>query len=306
MFDNSQFWKKVQGQGANSYTQTASIHLQDFLTGASTVFLKKDGLSVMKLTLLVWVSCLALAAVSARGQGTFQNLDFEAAHNLPPPCGYVAATNALPGWPAFSGTNLLSAIPYNACTALPQVGLYGPDNFNVLLWNGGSISQSGMIPTNAASLLFNGNWSSLTPLGVYLGGRSLSYTAIATGPIYTLYGADISAFAGQTVTLAFSAEAGRNLYAIDNIEFSVQAVPEPATLALVGLAGLFFATRLIRWGAAFKTLSRSVRSGFQEFNIARFTHRELATDKVTGPNPGGPRQFPIRTPLATRVGQFRC
>jgi len=29
-----------------------------------------------------------------------------------------------------------------------------------------------------------------------------------------------------------------------------------------------------------------------------------APNKITGPNAGGPRQFPIRTPLAARVGQF--
>jgi len=28
-------------------------------------------------------------------------------------------------------------------------------------------------------------------------------------------------------------------------------------------------------------------------------------NKITGPNAGGPRQFPHPTPLAARVGQFR-
>ena len=28
------------------------------------------------------------------------------------------------------------------------------------------------------------------------------------------------------------------------------------------------------------------------------------SNKITGPNAGGPRQFPIPTPLAARVGQF--
>ena len=46
---------------------------------------------------------------------------------------------------------------------------------------------------------------------------------------------------------------------------------------------------------------------------AVFPHRGLAphqfapmsgAHKITGPNAGGPRQFPIRTPLAARVGQF--
>jgi hypothetical protein len=32
--------------------------------------------------------------------------------------------------------------------------------------------------------------------------------------------------------------------------------------------------------------------------------RTTTANKVTGPNAGGPRQFPIRTPLAARVGQF--
>ena len=27
-------------------------------------------------------------------------------------------------------------------------------------------------------------------------------------------------------------------------------------------------------------------------------------NQITGPNAGGPRQFPIRTPLAARIGQF--
>jgi hypothetical protein len=27
-------------------------------------------------------------------------------------------------------------------------------------------------------------------------------------------------------------------------------------------------------------------------------------NQITGPNAGGPRQFPIRTPLTARVGQF--
>jgi hypothetical protein len=30
----------------------------------------------------------------------------------------------------------------------------------------------------------------------------------------------------------------------------------------------------------------------------------FAPNKITGPNAGGPRQFPTRTPLAARVGQF--
>jgi hypothetical protein len=30
----------------------------------------------------------------------------------------------------------------------------------------------------------------------------------------------------------------------------------------------------------------------------------MTPNQVTGPNAGGSRQFPIRTPLAARIGQF--
>jgi hypothetical protein len=38
--------------------------------------------------------------------------------------------------------------------------------------------------------------------------------------------------------------------------------------------------------------------------MATTHYRPLPSNKITGPNAGGPRQFPIWTPLAARVGQF--
>ena len=52
--------------------------------------------------------------MSARGQG-FLNLNFESAYNLPgnPGSGVpVSVTNALPGWTAYDGPNLLANIYY--------------------------------------------------------------------------------------------------------------------------------------------------------------------------------------------------
>ena len=40
-----------------------------------------------------------------------------------------------------------------------------------------------------------------------------------------------------------------------------------------------------------------------DFNPFR-TAPMLGTHEITGPNAGGPRQFPIPTPLAARAGQF--
>lgn len=196
---------------------------------------------------------LTLGAAPTRGQGTFQNLDFEAAQVVFIDLGnrYIATTNALPGWSAFSGTSELPTIAYNWFTAFPDVGLYGSNSlaiagtFGVLLRGDGSITQTRLVPTDAESLLFKGSWTSLTPLNVSLGGQSLSYTIISNTPAYTFYGADISMLAGQTATLTFSAPS-LSAYVIDDIQFSAQAVPEPYSMALLLCGGLLLAGHLLR------------------------------------------------------------
>ena len=192
---------------------------------------------------MAWLSGTIIVVVSARSQGTFQNLGFEAARIILVNNSLhdIATTNALPGWSAFFGANQLSTITYNDAAAIPRVGLYGSnafgfiESFTVLLNNGGSISQTGLVPTNAESLRFKASQPGLTPLSVSLGGQSLSYTAISSGPNYTLYGADISRFAGQTASLTFLSP---SLDFIDDIEFSPQVIPEPSSLALCLCGGL--------------------------------------------------------------------
>lgn len=202
------------------------------------------------LTAYLAAACVALTA--ARGQSTFQNLDFESAHNLnlSGPGGSVAVTNALPGWSAFSGTNQLSAIYYNDFAIVHPVALYGSNSmvisglFTVFLYNGGSIRQTGLVPGDAESLFFKRRGNRPTLLEISLGGQSLSCTAIFSGPDYTLFGADVSAFAGQTASLTILSP---GLDFIDDFEFSPQIIPEPSLVSLLSLGGLLLATnRLIR------------------------------------------------------------
>jgi hypothetical protein len=67
---------------------------------------------------------------------------------------------------------------------------------------------------------------------------------------YTVYGADVSAWAGQTAQLSFTTFAenphqnNQYLY-LDAIQFSTQSIPEPSTFALAGLGSLFVGFR--RW-----------------------------------------------------------
>ena len=198
----------------------------------------------------VVTAILALGPPRTHSQGNFQNLDFEAARIVLNP--NLATTNALPGWSAFSGTNELASIPYNQFSIVPEVGLYGSNsfvviggNFDVLLSQDGSITQTGLVPDDAASLLFKGSWTSLTPVSVSLGGLNLSYTSISNTPEYTLYGADISMFAGQTASLKFFS-ASLSLYFIDDVLFSSQAIPEPSSLALLGFGAVLLAGHVFR------------------------------------------------------------
>ncbi|HEV2352724.1 MAG TPA: hypothetical protein VGR89_00640 [Puia sp.] len=190
-------------------------------------------------------SVIVLGASLAAGQ-SFINLDFEGAADLPPYSGLGATTNLLPGWSAFVGAMPASNVLYNAFNASPAVELLGsnalvPDgNFCVSLAGGGSVSQTGTIPTDAESLLFDAlpNNSS-QPFFVSLDGQDLSYFALSNsissyGHAYTIYGANISAFAGDEETLAFSVHIGGG--SLDDIQFSTMIVPEPPAISLILLS----------------------------------------------------------------------
>ncbi|HEY5043104.1 MAG TPA: PEP-CTERM sorting domain-containing protein [Verrucomicrobiae bacterium] len=196
------------------------------------------------LTLLVWLSTMMAIVPTLLGQG-FINLNFEAAKIIfNQNSGFIATSNALPGWSFFLGTNQLSAVDYNDYAVAHTSGLVGSNslvlngNFSASVDGNDSISQTGLIPNGSESLLFNATSSSFL---VSLGGVNLSYATISTGAnsfgqSYSVYAANISGFAGQTETLTFSSPSG--IYAVlDNIQFSPVAIPEPSAISLIFLGG---------------------------------------------------------------------
>jgi hypothetical protein len=217
------------------------------------------------------VSLLALTTLIpaiGHAQGTFQNLDFEDAVIVPDPlnpyCPYaVYANQAIPGWTAvglFSPSDIFYIYVSGGATSVSLLGTEGgirgvfsplDGAFSVLLCGGAtlptgaSISQTGLVPADARSILFKA-WG-FTPfhtLFVSLGGQNVSFSAISTGPGYTLYSGDISAFAGQTEQLTFSTPLGvKNYWKIDDIQFSSRSIPEPSTLGLLALGALAIAWR---------------------------------------------------------------
>jgi PEP-CTERM motif len=225
-----------------------------------------------KIIAIVIHSVVLAVGMSSQAQGTFQNLNFEQADPIsagnPLEPYLVTAASALPYWTVTFGGVQQTDIFYNDPSAgSPMVTLLGPGDvyyngpidgdYSVLLQGGeepfvpASISQTGLIPAGTQSLLFEAVrlGAPVGQLQVLVGNQSLALTEVGTGPNYTLYGASISAWAGQTEELTFSAltsNSGQNNLEIDDISFSPNAVPEPSTWALLLMAGAAFGVRCWR------------------------------------------------------------
>jgi len=207
-----------------------------------------------------------------RSQGTIQfvNLDFESPVtplNPNDPTG-VPIANALPGWVGYVGTGQVNRVFYNTIAiASAAISLQGPEssmtpidgNYSVFLQAASpsapppgvaGIAQSGEVPANAQSLVF---FASLTSLQVTFNGQSVPFMSLGNGPNYTIYGGDISAFAGQTGELRFTclqlgSGAGSAFAYLDFISFSPVPIPEPNAFGLFAMGGLLLGWRFVRKG----------------------------------------------------------
>jgi hypothetical protein len=210
---------------------------------------------------------LILLCQDGQAQG-FINLDFERATIVQNPSSpgapyAVYARNAIPGW---IPTSILGAddIIYNTsalgATTVSIFDIKGPapiieGEYSIQLFGGqgvptgASISQTSLVPVDAESILFKAKYSGLPggTLLVSLGGQNVSFSAISPGPNYTLYGGDVSAFAGQVQQLMFTAPPGVNNYwELDDIQFSNIAVPEPRVFVLFASYALLLGWRVLR------------------------------------------------------------
>ncbi len=193
--------------------------------------------------------CLAvvLTGVCAFAQGTFQNLDFEQANDVPLPDGLLLTVDAFPGWTVYASSvpqqfvsldGIVEGLTVAALAATPGLVLDG--NFSAMLAGSGlgtanaSIGQSGVIPAGTESLRFlaSGLFS------VSFAGHPLQLQDLGTGLSFgEFYGADVSAYAGQSGQLLFQAGPG-GIYEIDDISFSAQPIAEPGVLSILGLGAL--------------------------------------------------------------------
>jgi hypothetical protein len=110
-----------------------------------------------------------------------------------------------------------------------------------------SLRQTSLVPVAAESLqfraLFNANGGNGSYFSVSLGGQTLSLVSLVAGTNYTVYGADIHDWAGQTAELAFTSHTNLQWYIpgylyLDSIQFSSQPVPEPSIAGVWGIGAL--------------------------------------------------------------------
>ena len=192
---------------------------------------------------------------------SFTNLNFEDTSitpaNPPGTVTFYATSVAIPGWAAYLGEVGQSIIPNDgistggAVVSLQDTNAISPyaaiqGNYSVLLQGPSttsgsdpttaSIGQTGTIPNTAQSLTFYlGNLYGT--FQVSFNGQTLSFMDISNTLNYTIWGANISAYAGQTGQLLFSAPIHSGAV-LDDIQFSSLPVPEPAEFALAVLGAL--------------------------------------------------------------------
>jgi hypothetical protein len=232
-----------------------------------------------KLISIIFTAALLSLAESGFPQG-FTNLNFESATIVQTGGSSVQFNQAFPGWTGTVGGvqqtlalyndvyldtagiaiidhNWTNSAAYNNGGGYPPISGLIQGNYTAILMSGNTsganpqpadttLSQTSLVPIGIQSLQFKAYeaFDSLGSFAVTLGGQTLSLTTLGTGADYTLYGANVSQWAGQTAQLAFTAF-GENphvddeyLY-LDSIQFSTQSVPEPSAFALAALGALF-------------------------------------------------------------------
>ena len=198
----------------------------------------------------------------------FVNLNFESANVPVVPAGQlgtnVLVSQGIPGWTAYEGLMQVSQIGHNDVSlGGPYLSIQGPQwnsaqilvgNYTMLIQGsfGGApsgsaaIGQSGLVPIATQSLQFISNPGS--NFQVTFNNQIIPIIPINSFPNFTLFGGDISLFAGQSGELRFTGLAnGGGL--LDSIIFSASSIPEPSIYSLLGCGVLLF-------GAARATFKR--------------------------------------------------
>jgi hypothetical protein len=239
-------------------------------------------LAVVKGGSKIFSLVLFLAGAQAGISQNFTNLDFEDAtivrDTQVPIANAIYASDAIPGWTAYVNGTARAFISYGGQSS-GEIELIGTNtitkpvqgDYSILLRGGvtgfpagnitAAIGQTGLVPLSTESLTFWGEFRGKLSFG----GQTLAYSVIGKTADYNIYGANISAYAGDNGQLLFSTVPNPNAPGelggtIDNIQFSTVPVPvpEPGEMALMASGVLVFLG--VRRNAPFV----SVQKGLQE------------------------------------------
>ena len=198
-----------------------------------------------------FLTTLLIGTTVGFSQG-FVNLNFENATFVSDPLsGYypsaVYASNAISGWTAYvAGSPVADIFSNNVYLSGGCVTIVGTNwifpriQGDYFIWlvgdhdsqylNSAAIGQTAQIPLTARSLTF---WGNVGLSDVSFNGQITGLSVIGSTANYNIYGANISAFAGQTGQLLFTTIPG-GVDMIDNIQFSDSPIPEPSDISLIG------------------------------------------------------------------------
>jgi len=209
----------------------------------------------------------------------FANLGFEDGQiPIPPIHPLQPADLVLPGWTARMGDNVLSEVGFGGnlsehgnvtvnfdspafegrfglhLSGGPELGTAGPKV-------PASVSQVGLIPANARSLIFDGVISGGSVTEIRLDGTLVPLNLIASSPEKFTYALDVSPFAGREVELRLMNYAPPDQLTggayIDTLRFSsTVVVPEPASWLLLSLGFSLWLVCSGRIGTHFCSKSR--------------------------------------------------
>ena len=193
------------------------------------------------------ISILLLAICQNAWAQGFANLDFESARSVFN--GYqLSVTDAFPSWTvvapfvahddiSLSGGSISIFDTNPPPSMMPIQGKYfvelvgsGPNpNYGPI-----SLGQIGQIPVGTQSVSY---WGIDEGMQITFAGQPLTFVETGSTANYSIYAAEISAYAGQTGQLLFTASPGSGGF-LDNIQFSSSPIPEPSELTLAVLGAL--------------------------------------------------------------------
>jgi hypothetical protein len=192
------------------------------------------------------------------GDGTFQDLSFGSATLvfINGSSGLIEPGPAFPGWSVSVGGAPPPWVLYNNfTTGASAVDLLGPSPpvaggpYSAVLQGGvggtAEIQQTGVVPAGANSIQFHSGTYPFYPptvisFGLLANGQPLNLIPLSTANNIWIYGADISRYAGASVSLEFYSlgDVSSGEFELNDITFSSQVIPEPSEVVLFGIGGL--------------------------------------------------------------------